>query len=137
TGQRMLRLPLHPRLARVVVAGVDLGVAREACALAAELSEGRRGPPDPRVARELMAAAKNLSVSRKSVANDTLTAQDKILLAILAGHPDRVVRRRKRGSDEVLLSEGGHARLAREVGHADADWLAALDADEGRGGGGG
>ncbi len=39
TGRRMLRLPLHPRLARIVVEAEGRGVAREACAVAALVSE--------------------------------------------------------------------------------------------------
>ena len=38
-GQRLLELPLHPRLARIVTRGEELGVAGEACLAAALLSE--------------------------------------------------------------------------------------------------
>ncbi|MEM6457604.1 MAG: helicase-related protein, partial [Acidobacteriota bacterium] len=38
-GQRMARLPLHPRLARLVLAGLDAGVRDDAARLAALLSE--------------------------------------------------------------------------------------------------
>jgi ATP-dependent helicase HrpB len=39
TGRRMLRFPLHPRLARIVVEAERRGVGREACAVAALISE--------------------------------------------------------------------------------------------------
>ncbi|HEX8190003.1 MAG TPA: ATP-dependent helicase HrpB [Pyrinomonadaceae bacterium] len=39
SGRSMLRLPLHPRLARIVVEAESRGVAREACAVAALISE--------------------------------------------------------------------------------------------------
>jgi len=39
-GQRMLRFPAHPRLARLLVEGERLGVGQEAAALAGILSEG-------------------------------------------------------------------------------------------------
>jgi len=39
TGRMMLRLPLHPRLARLVVEGESRGVGREACVLAALAGE--------------------------------------------------------------------------------------------------
>lgn len=47
-GRRMLRFPLHPRLARVVVHAEDLGVADDGCAIAAlagerEIRSQRRG----------------------------------------------------------------------------------------------
>ncbi|MCA1634566.1 MAG: ATP-dependent helicase HrpB [Acidobacteria bacterium] len=38
-GRRLLRFPLHPRLARIVVEAEGRGVAREACAVAALVSE--------------------------------------------------------------------------------------------------
>jgi ATP-dependent helicase HrpB len=38
-GRSMLRLPLHPRLARIVVEAESRGVAREACIVAALISE--------------------------------------------------------------------------------------------------
>lgn len=49
-GQRMLRFAVHPRLARLLVAGEDLGVADDACLAAALLSERdivRRNDEDP------------------------------------------------------------------------------------------
>lgn len=39
TGRRMLRFPLHPRLARIVVEAAARGVGREACAVAALIAE--------------------------------------------------------------------------------------------------
>jgi ATP-dependent helicase HrpB len=39
TGRRMLRLPLHPRLARLIVEAESRGVGREACLLAALVGE--------------------------------------------------------------------------------------------------
>jgi ATP-dependent helicase HrpB len=38
-GRRMLRLPLHPRLARIVAEGESRGVARRACTVAALIAE--------------------------------------------------------------------------------------------------
>jgi ATP-dependent helicase HrpB len=40
TGRAMVRLPVHPRAARVVVEGARRGVLREACVAAAVLTEG-------------------------------------------------------------------------------------------------
>lgn len=39
TGRSMLRLPLHPRLARIVVEAESRGVGREACTIAALIAE--------------------------------------------------------------------------------------------------
>ncbi len=40
-GRQMAEWPLHPRLARFVYAAAEMGAKREACDLAARLSEGR------------------------------------------------------------------------------------------------
>ena len=47
-GRSMSELPVHPRLARMVTAGADLGVGSVACSLAAMLEERDvlRGRPD-------------------------------------------------------------------------------------------
>ena len=60
-GRRMLRLPLHPRLARIVAEGESRGVGRAACVVAALAAErdiragenlfGARGPADESAAR--------------------------------------------------------------------------------------
>lgn len=51
-------------------------------------------------------------------------------MALLAGHPDRVARRVRKGSPEIALAEGGCARLARGSAVRDAEWLVAIDAAE-------
>ncbi|HRH00324.1 MAG TPA: ATP-dependent helicase HrpB, partial [Polyangiaceae bacterium] len=64
-GRRMAALPLHPRLARLVVAGEDLGIVDDACGAAALLSErdiradrpglgpGQRGADEPTQASDV------------------------------------------------------------------------------------
>ncbi|HEY7514596.1 MAG TPA: ATP-dependent helicase C-terminal domain-containing protein, partial [Vicinamibacteria bacterium] len=47
--------------------------------------------------------------------------------ALWAGFPDRLARRRERGSNRLLLSSGHGAVLARESGVRAAEWLVALD----------
>jgi ATP-dependent helicase HrpB len=61
TGERMLRFPLHPRLARVLVEAEERGVAADGCALAALLGErdvatGSRGTRDARHRSDALAA---------------------------------------------------------------------------------
>jgi len=51
-------------------------------------------------------------------------------LAILAGYPDRVARRRRPGGAELVLSAGGTAQLAPSSVVRDAELLVALDAEE-------
>jgi len=58
TGERMLALPVHPRLARLLLAAADAGLIREGAALAALLSEKdvaeRRRPAGHRGASDLL-----------------------------------------------------------------------------------
>jgi ATP-dependent helicase HrpB len=51
-------------------------------------------------------------------------------LAILAGYPDRVARRRTPGEPELLLALGGSARLSRESVVRDGDWMVAVAAEK-------
>ena len=116
---RLRSIPLHPRLARVLL---DAGAnAVRVCAL---LSEDTRsaGSGDaltladsPRLdfaARELMRYAKGKGDVRR---------------ALLAGYPDRVAMRREPGSLRVLLSSGTGAELARDSGMYNGEFLVALD----------
>jgi ATP-dependent helicase HrpB len=52
TGARMLRFPLHPRLARLVVEGERRGIAREAATLAALLDERDLATGSPHRAKD-------------------------------------------------------------------------------------
>ena len=118
-GDRIRRMPLHPRLARVLVEGGTNAV--RVCAL---LSEDVRniGSGDaltladsPRLdhaARELERFAKGRGDARR---------------ALLAGFPDRVAMRREPGSLRLLLSSGTGAVLAKESGMHDGEFLVALD----------
>jgi ATP-dependent helicase HrpB len=54
TGRRMLRFPLHPRLARIVVEAESRGVGREACMVAALIAE-----------RDIRSGRVNLGVGRE------------------------------------------------------------------------
>jgi ATP-dependent helicase HrpB len=137
-GDAARQLPVHPRLARMMVAaGGDRRVA-QACAL---LSERHLLPPRTattssdllsaiddwaimpphvkRVADEIARAAPRAKVSDTS---DTFFRR-----SILAGYPDRVAQRRGPGSPSVRLSSGAGAVVATESGVRDGEFLVALD----------
>jgi ATP-dependent helicase HrpB len=64
-------------------------------------------------------------------------AEEALCLAVLAGFPDRIARRRARTSREVVLSAGGSASLGEESAVHEAELLVAVDVEErsfGRGG---
>ena len=178
-GQRSLRLPLHPRLARIVTRGEELGVGSEASLAAALLSErdirsdarlrlspgarrelGVSGPCDvlELMSRYAEAEAVNFradGVKRagldvrtvQSVANTyrKLSSQLKtgaprpaspdaldaaVRRAILAGFPDRVGKRRRAGQPDIVLSQGGSAKLSETSVVHEGELLVAVAADE-------
>lgn len=61
---------------------------------------------------------------------DGAAVDEALGLAILAGYPDRVARRRRPGSSDLVLSAGGTAQLAPSSVVREAELLVALDAEE-------
>jgi ATP-dependent helicase HrpB len=113
-GDRLRQFPLHPRLARMILAANG---AREAVELAAEIAEGRRGVA-VEVVRELERIARGVSAAR----DDTTVPR-----AALAGYPDRVAYRRDPASPHLLLATGTGASLAREIEHLRGEFYVALE----------
>jgi ATP-dependent helicase HrpB len=125
-GEHLRRLPLHPRLARVLVDGGE--PAARVCAL---LSEDVRniGSGDaltladsPRLdfaARELVRMVKGQKGGD-------------VRRALLAGFPDRVAMRREPNSLRLLLSSGTGAVLAKESGMHSGEFVVALDVSGGQ-----
>jgi ATP-dependent helicase HrpB len=143
-GQQLQRLPLHPRLARVLL---DARGSFEGCACCSWLSEPV--PVERRVATTcdllpildrwnqmppyLHQAARNLEQAARTILGSRYRSHiDEAALrrALLAGYPDRVAKRR--GADRVTLATGHGAVIGRESGVHDADWLIALDVTSGR-----
>jgi ATP-dependent helicase HrpB len=144
TGRLMQRLPLNPRLARVLLAAHG---SFEGCAACAWLSEPvplDRQPATPcdllpiidrwhQAPSHLRQAAQNLEqVARRLLGDRHRPRIDETMLrrALLAGYPDRIAKRR--GADRVTLATGHGAVIGRESGVHDAEWLIALDVTSGR-----
>lgn len=135
-GRRMARLPLHPRLARMVVEAAERGVGRAAAQLAAILSEcdpralqdaepaGRddapsdllvlaarlaRGGGDPALRQAVSRAARQIAELAGLPASDRGDEAD-LLRAVLAGFPDRLARRRGNGGEIWVAARGGELR---------------------------
>jgi ATP-dependent helicase HrpB len=117
-GERARHLPMHPRLARIVV---ESGGARAVVRACEFLTERHRLPP--------RAAA--TSSDLLSVVDDSGIADVHFRRAILSGYPDRVAKRREPGSASVLLSSGTGAIVGRESGVHDGDFLVAVDVTNG------
>jgi ATP-dependent helicase HrpB len=144
-GVAMHRLPLHPRLARVLLSA---GGGRRAAAVCAVLGEGWRpavGGDAPTTDSDVLSAADRLGEAPpgvKAAARELAGAlpadpsspaaagapqDDALLRALLAGFPDRVARRRERGSARLVLASGAGALLGRESGVREGDLLVALE----------
>jgi ATP-dependent helicase HrpB len=173
-GRRMLRFPVHPRVARIVVEAEAHGVAREACMIAAllggrELRLERRGPHGAarlsspsdliddmdalldarhhglradRLRRDGLDITTAFQADRvakqlERIAHDQRHAPDDddgidraLRLAILAGFPDRVGKRRAPRSADIVFTGGGSGTLAPSSAVIEAELLVAVDVAE-------
>lgn len=144
-GRQMQRLPLPPRLARVLIAALGSFEGAAACAWLSEPTrfDGSRAATScdllpildqwSRMPPHLRQVAQNLQrITRDLLGNDFQDRIDETTLrrALLAGYPDRVAKRR--GGDRVTLATGHGAVTGRESGVHGADWLIALDVTSGR-----
>lgn len=161
-GRRLLALPLHPRLGRAVLAGLDEGCLEQAAAAAALASErdpwsgardpldleervhrlldGRRGPPPRDADRGAFRAAVQVTEQLIDAARRLAPSPrrrgptEALARALLAAFPDRVGRRRSPGGERAVLVGGAGAVLDRAaLASADELFLAVvLDAGERR-----
>jgi ATP-dependent helicase HrpB len=136
-GRRIRALPLPPRLARMVLAGAERGLASDAADLAAILVERGLGGDDPdlvhRLDRFRCDRSRRVSDMRRLAENWTRTAQrdlngergaslegDVSIGSLVAlAYPDRIARARGRPGGFVMANGRGaeiepHHALARE-----------------------
>ncbi|HEY8233557.1 MAG TPA: ATP-dependent helicase HrpB [Vicinamibacteria bacterium] len=149
-GEAMQRLPVHPRLARVLLSAGGGARAAAACAVLAEAWRPSASGDTPTTDSDVLSAADRLRDAPAGVraAADELRrlaatpevgaiGDERLLRALLAGFPDRVARRREPGSQRLALSAGTGARLGRESGVRDGELLLALEVTGGVAGTGG
>src|SRR5262245_49316182 len=141
-GEQARKMPLHPRLARMLIAANGSRDMARACAL---LSERHFLPPRTAtttsdllsaldrwndVPPHVQRAANDISNSVNHSAHRTPQSpldESVFRRALLTGYPDRVAQRRAPGSSDVLLSSGSGAVVAAESGVRDGEFLIALD----------
>ncbi len=141
-GRQLRGMPLHPRLARMLLAARGARQMAQACAVLSErhLLAPRRAstssdllsaidqwstvPPHvQRVAREIEQLASNLiGPSLPSSLSDADFRR-----AVLAGYPDRLAQRRDVRSPGVRLASGAGAVVAPQSGVTEGEFLVALD----------
>jgi ATP-dependent helicase HrpB len=141
-GEQVRHLPLHPRLARMLVdAGGGLQMAR-ACALLSErhllpprsattssdllsaLDQWGSMPPHVKRAADVIV---DLGLRIADFNADSPASEASFRRAVLAGYPDRVAQRREPGSPSLLLASGTGATIAPESGVHEGEFLVALD----------
>jgi ATP-dependent helicase HrpB len=151
-GHQMRRLPLHPRLARVLIAAGGAWEAAAACTL---LSEGWATLPSATVpasaatscdllplidrwtnvaphTRQVAEAVHRLSREVLGGAARDHVGEVQLRHALLDGYPDRVARRRPHDPSRVVMASGRGATMGRECAVVEGEWLVALDLTNGR-----
>ncbi|HEX7107832.1 MAG TPA: ATP-dependent helicase HrpB [Aestuariivirga sp.] len=137
-GRTMVKIPLHPRLAHMVVKGNDLGSGEAAAELAAFVSErdGLARDAGCDIASRLLAtrgsARSRIQASAKQIKqilrirSDTTSISEGILVAF--AWPDRIAQ--KRGGDRrYRMSGGGGAILPEHDGLSKQEFLAIATTD--------
>ena len=144
SAQVFRRLPLHPRLARILIDGQGSFEAAAACAWLSEPGRTEGGHQTtscdllpildawPRMPFHLKRVAENLERSAAAVLGERKAKridETAFRRSVLAGYPDRVAKRRS--PDRVTLATGHGAVMGRESGVRDGEWLVALDVTSG------
>jgi ATP-dependent helicase HrpB len=147
-GRLLQKLSLPPRLARIYLESFG---AIEACRACAWLAEPARLPHGAaattsdvltvldrwtEVPEHVKRSADRLEqIAVKSFGDRRVAHLSEVELrqTLLVGYRDRVAKRRS--ADKVTLASGHGAKLGRETGVHDAEWLIALDVTAGRSGG--
>ncbi len=143
-GRRMQRLPVHPRLSRILIDTNGAPDAALACAVLSERRSGasRAGAPATTSSdllssmdRSVPAAVARVAATLQRMVPDggtTPVGDDRLRRSVLSGYPDRVGRRRSSGSPRFLLASGHGAVLGNESAVRDAEFVVALDVVAGK-----
>lgn len=146
-GKRMAELPLHPRLAHMVLRGAQIGVGRLACEIAALLSERDLLRKSDRRDCDLRSRLSLLHGDDREASRGTLrqvkqsarqwqrqlSLKDEIMDTSLAGiligyaYPDRIAQRRPGQDNRYLLANGRGAQFIEYEPLADEPYLVIAD----------
>jgi ATP-dependent helicase HrpB len=155
-GVRMAQMPLHPRLAHMLLVGSDINAQETACLLAAVLSERnplgaegadistslailmaeRRCPPElqgwfKRIwqqARNLARLGLDHQVHRQRRAAIGVPLENVVGVLLASAYPDRIARLRAAGDGtRYLMSNGRSAVLPAEDSLLGSPWLAVAE----------
>jgi len=153
-GVRLSQMPLHPRLAHMLLVGCDIHASETACLVAAIMSE--RNPVSSRgadisqaltvlmgeshcpselqgwfkriwqLARRYARLSSEIHQPRKFAM--TVSQSDVLGILLASAYPDRIARlRSKTDIGHYQLSSGRSAQLSREDALASSEWLAVAE----------
>jgi ATP-dependent helicase HrpB len=142
-GRQLARVPLHPRLACILLDGQGAPEVAAACALLSEGLTRRSGvgavttcdllPLIDRFAQQSF-HVRRIADELRRIASEALNgsvvahaSDERLRHALFTGYADRLGKRRSSARDRVTLASGHGAALARESGVSDGDYLVALD----------
>ncbi|MBJ6723084.1 ATP-dependent helicase HrpB [Geomonas sp. Red875] len=146
-GKRMAALPMHPRLAALLVAGEAIEEGSLACTLAALLSErdlvpaGGGALSDSDLVDRMEALARKAEGSKAveraatyfrralgMTGGSPATADPAVVgELLLKGYPDRIAKQRAPGSDRYLLANGFGGKLSGRTALRDQPFLVAIE----------
>lgn len=156
-GRKLTEFPLHPRLAKFLWLGFEMGMPKLASELAALLSEpAGRGterfyegendlwlrwldwksrPSHPKY-RSLARAAEQLeqilATKRGKQASEGEVDEEKVAELLLAAFPDRLCRRRRAHEPQARMAGGRGVKLHPDSSVKTAEFFVALELSEGR-----
>jgi ATP-dependent helicase HrpB len=144
-GRKMVEIPAHPRISRILLSAHDCGVLPWASLLSATISEGWLESTDAledisrpsegvlRVARQLISAtSRNESLIERKMSREERLAVSK---AVLSGFPDRVAQKKqtirsRTGEWELFLSQGGIVKATDSAFVSSHEYFIPLDLRE-------
>lgn len=152
-GVRLAQMPLHPRLAHMLLVACDIHATETACLLAAVLAErnplsdtgidlgrtvavlmGEQACPGNaeawfkrtwQLARRYARIASEVHKPRRFTMG--LETDDVMGVLLASAYPDRIARRRSDGSADYLLANGRAASIPEADDLAREEWLAAAE----------
>lgn len=130
-GRSMVALPLHPRLARLLLSGKEHGRTIAVCYLAAQLSNRSTATRAiEQTAQQLLRLVGEKPQKCPTVDLDMLHSVPEMAVA---AWPDRIAMLRSGGEGRYLLASGRGVLLSPKAGCAGAAFLVALQVDGGEG----
>ncbi|MBY0385715.1 DEAD/DEAH box helicase, partial [bacterium] len=140
-GQQMAELPLHPRLAKLLILGEQKGCLSLACKMAALLSEGKWksstgeendlsiNDPLSSSAKQMVQQLMNLMSQNKNVSETKESSRtlESVAELLFETYPDRLCRRRKKSHPEAKMVGGRGVEIHSQSSVKSSEYFLALE----------